>query len=120
MTLYTVEVTTPPVEDGDWTVLLTALDTVPGTVLLRDEESPSLLIPVDATSPMRAAMFVDGLSKVLGFQVLSGEIYETPDADEYDEDNTVAPSAVARTVTEWVDSVPPIRATRDRDVHASA
>ena len=53
MTLYTVEVTVEAVVGDDWTVLESALDTVPGTILLRDPDQPALLFPVEATTPMR-------------------------------------------------------------------
>lgn len=107
MTLYTVEVTTAPVTDDNWTVLESALDTVPGTILLRDAEMPALLFPVEEENPMRAAMFVDGVSRLIGFTITACEIYETPCHDG-DDDEAAPATAVVQAVSEWMDSVPPV------------
>ena len=60
-------------------------------------------------------MFVDGLSQLIGFDVVGGEIYETPDADESDVELTQ--TSVVRTVSEWVNAMPPVDGTvRDGDM----
>lgn len=109
---FTVEATTTPVIDGDWSVLRAVLEAVPGAILLEDAEEPQLLIPVDAESPMRAATFVDGLSTLMGFEVVSGSIYETPEDDfePFDtSDDTVPTSSVGQSVRGWVDGIRSVR-----------
>lgn len=78
---YTVEVTTITVVDGRWENLRSAIDAVPGTMLLEDAEEPVLFIPVDAETPMRAAQFVEGLAKLLEITICFGSIYPTPPLD---------------------------------------
>lgn len=108
---YAVQVTLAPVLDGDWGLLRSVLDTVPGTVLIEDPETPWLSIPVEAKDPMRAAAFVDGLSKLKGLTIVSGSIcpladvdFELPEEDEA----PVEPDPVAERVHDWVDSLPDI------------
>ena len=109
---FTVETTTTPVVDGDWSVLRAVLEAVPGTILLEDADEPQLLIPVDAESPMRAATFVDGLATLMGFEVVSGSIYETPieDFEPFDNSDEEAPtSPVGQSVRGWVDGMRSVR-----------
>jgi hypothetical protein len=111
MPLFTVEVTLTPVTDDDWSLLRSVTDAVPGTILLEDPEAPRLMIPVEAESPLKAATFVDGVSQVIGFEVLNGTIFE-PD-DDFDvpddgEDESPA-TTVAVAVQEWFDHIPPVR-----------
>ena len=111
MTDFTVEVTLAPVPEGKWTRLREVLDLVPGTVLIEAPESPVLIFPVRADDPMRAAMFVDGLSKLIPFEVRSGTIsplpeedFESCDAAEAD----IQPTAVVTRVNTWMGRVPDI------------
>jgi hypothetical protein len=57
MRSYTVEVTTAPVPDGDFSTYYHAIDAVPGTVVIEDAEVPLLIVPVDATSPADGGPF---------------------------------------------------------------
>jgi hypothetical protein len=115
MTSFTVDVTTAPVADGDWTVLHAAIDAVPGAFLVADAEEPHIVFPVDADSPLKAATFVEGLSQVVGFEVVSGSIELAPDSDfDAPEDETPAARATKATaaVREWLDAIPPINKGR--------
>ncbi|MFC0248742.1 hypothetical protein ACFFIO_09535 [Citricoccus parietis] len=82
MNEYTLEVTTAPVINGDWSVLRNVLDMVPGSILIEDPEEPMLVVPVTAANPMKAAKFMDGLSTLMGFSLVSGNITPTPTAEE--------------------------------------
>lgn len=115
MTSFSVDVSIAPVTDGDWTVLHAAIDAVPGAFLVADEEEPHIIFPVDADSPLQAATFVDGLSHVVGFEVLSGSIELAPEADfESPDDESIAwtSTKAEAAVREWLDAIPPIEVDR--------
>ncbi|WZH35462.1 MAG: hypothetical protein PIR02_11820 [Microbacterium enclense] len=106
--------TTAPVVDDDWSVHYAAIDAVPGAFLVADEEEPHIIFPVDADSPLKAATFVEGLSQVVGFEVLSGTVELTPDIDfDMPEDDAPAaePTRTTTAVREWLDAIPPMRAS---------
>lgn len=104
MTSYTVEVRTAPV--ADWALHYQAIDAVPGTILLEDPEDPTLMIPVDAESPLKAAQFVQGLATLIGLTIRGATIYPTPDEDfETEDDEEPTPPTTTPTVQrldEWV------------------
>lgn len=107
MNRYTVEVTTEPVVDHGWAVLRRIVDLVPGTLLIEDAEAPVLVVPVDSESPMRAALFVDGITKLTQLVVVSGKVYPAPDANfDLDEEPTghteVTSSPVVDAVHHWI------------------
>jgi hypothetical protein len=109
MTDFTVEATVAAVTDGDWARLRSVIDLVPGTLLIEDPEEPMLVFPVEADSPMKAVLFVDGIAKLVGLEVVSGSVGPTPDADfDMDEDDEPreegTPAVLA--VRDWVESVP--------------
>lgn len=109
---YTVEVITAPVRDDDWTAIHSAMDDIPGTVLLADPEAPTLLFPVKAESPLKAVQLVDGLATLIGLKIESGKVYPTPewDADlEIDADvqEEQSESCVVSRLTGWVETTPP-------------
>ncbi|CAN5171214.1 hypothetical protein BH11ACT4_BH11ACT4_09490 [soil metagenome] len=111
MTNFTVDVITAPVADGDWSLLRSVLDTVPGSILLEDPVEPRLLVAVDAETPLKAATFVDGVSQVIGFRIESGSIYETPEVDfELDTDGPSSEPSLntaALTIRTWFNEIPP-------------
>ncbi len=78
---HTVEIVLAPVVDGHWRKLRDAVDTIPGTILLEDSEEPMLIIPVDASSPRTAAIFVQGVMTVLGLDIQWGRSYRTEPSD---------------------------------------
>lgn len=111
MMYYTVEVTTEPVQNDDWSALRHVLDVVPGSLLVEDPGEPLLIIPVQADGTMKAALFVDGLSKLLHLTLKSGRIYPTPEDDfELDDDEpeeTEAPQTeVVRALDSYVAAAP--------------
>lgn len=110
---FTVEVTTRPVIDSDWSVQRNVLDAVPGTVLVEDPEAPVLFIPVEANEPMRAAKFVEGLAILTGLKIESGKIYPTendPDLDDLfdcdDDDVEVERTEVVRALDDYAAQTP--------------
>lgn len=122
MTNFTVDIITAPITDGRWSDLRAVLDTVPGSALIEDPEEPRLMIPIDADSPMKAATFVEGISQVIGFTILRGNIYETPEIDyalEDDPEQATGPNTAATTVTDWFSQIPDPK-PRGRRSHAMA
>lgn len=112
MTSFTVDVTTAPVVDDDWSVHYAAIDAVPGAFLVADEEEPHIIFPVDADSPLKAATFVEGLSQVVGFEVLSGTVDLTPEVDfdvPEDDASTAQSTKTTTAVRAWLDAIPPMR-----------
>lgn len=98
------------VVDDDWSALRRVIDVVPGTLLLEDSEAPVLIFPVDAESPGRASLFVDGVTRLTGLEVVSGKVYPEPANDfELDEEPETAltqdSSPVVDAVHDWVDGV---------------
>jgi hypothetical protein len=80
MTTFTVEAVTKPVHDeAGWLSLRRVTDLVPGTLLIEDADEPMLVVPVSASSPGRAAMFVEGVLKVVGVEFVSGTIRHEDD-----------------------------------------
>jgi hypothetical protein len=108
MTL-TVEATTIPVSNGDWTMFYEVLSDIPGSMLIEDPEQPTLVIPTDCDAPDRAFAFVSGLATVTGLTLVEAKAYETPEDDsdlpENDADAAPMPDSVAR-VRDWVASIP--------------
>jgi hypothetical protein len=121
MTNFTVDVTTEPIQDGDWTKLRSVLEAVPGSVLIEDPLAPELMIPVDAESAMKAATFVDGLSQLIEFHIVGGEIRPTEEADfdaPEDDDAHSALTTATITIQGWVNDIPPVQPRSGR--HAMA
>jgi len=112
MTAFTVEVTTAPVLNGDWELLRSVLDLVPGTLLIEDAEEPVLIFPVEAHDPMQAALFVDGVTKLTKITLISGRVAETPPADFahdlFEDEVHEEGSPVVFAVREWMEGVPEI------------
>ena len=109
MTHFTVEITVEVPTDGGFPALRRILDIVPGSFMIEDPEEPTMFVPVEAAEPMRAVMFVDGLSKLTGIKINSGQVYATPDIDHDVEDQPDAPTtAVERHVWDWMNAVPDI------------
>ncbi len=105
--LFTVEATMTPVVDDDWTVLRHLLDVVPGALLIEDAAQPAVIFPVEALTPSRAAMFVEGVTKLVGVTIVAGKISPMPDVEA----KTVAPTEPTRVETYvqgWIDGVPSI------------
>ncbi len=77
--------------------------------MIEDPQHPRLLIPIEADSPLKAATFVQGISTVVGFKILKGSIYETPEIDyELEEDEpeeTKGPNTAATTVADWFSQI---------------
>jgi hypothetical protein len=109
MTEFTVEVTARAVEQGSFSALRRALETVPGTILLEDAESPVLLFPVQAPNAMQAARFVGGVAKLLGLEFAEGRIYPTPEVDfdlPTDDEEIASSTPVVDAVQDWIDHDP--------------
>lgn len=115
--MFRVEATLKPVADeAGWAKLRSVLDTVPGTILIEDPEEPVLIFPVEAESAFRAGTFVDGLSKVVGFTIVSGTVGPALELDVDDdlfEDGTdesvsddSADTSMTRGLQRWVDDIP--------------
>lgn len=80
MTAFTVEATTGPVRDEDgWFPLRRITDLIPGTILIEDADEPVLILPVSASSTGRAALFVDGVLKMLGIELIGASIEQAED-----------------------------------------
>lgn len=109
MTNFTVDIITAPVTRNRWSSLRAVLDTVPGSALIEDAQRPRLMIPIETESPLKAATFVQGISTVIGFTIVEGSIYETPEVDyalEDDEpDKQVGPNTAATTVADWFSQI---------------
>ncbi|OFJ52565.1 hypothetical protein [Mycolicibacterium grossiae] len=103
MTLFTVEAITKPVYDeSGWLPLRRITDLVPGTILLEDGDEPMLVIPVVASSPTRAALFVEGILKLVEVEFVSGAI-RLADDEEDDEPPVLSPEAEREHT--WAESV---------------
>ena len=114
--LFTVEVVTAAVTDGDWSCLRRLLDVVPGTLLLEDPDEPTLIFPVDAVSPSRAFLFVEGVTKLADVTVLSSRIYPTPGAEDLGVGLEHAPpTPVEARVRGWLDTIPVLEGTLKDD-----
>ena len=82
MMTFTVEAVTKPVHDeSGWFPLRRVTDLVPGTLLIEDPDEPMLVLPVNASSPSRAALFVEGVLQVVGVEFVSGTIRRVADDD---------------------------------------
>lgn len=118
--MYRVEATLAAVADeAGWMKLRSVLDTVPGTILVEDPDQPVLIFPVEAESPFRAVTFVDGLSKVVGFTIVSGTVdpaleldTDLFDDDEVDSDDT-AETPMTRGLQRWIDGIPAVPSRHD-------
>lgn len=110
MSDFTVEATTAAVTDGDWSLLRSVTDLVPGTFLIEDPQAPVLVLPVQADSPSKAALFVEGILRLADLELVSGTIEPAPEpdfesaSDDGDDDNPQTDAE--RFVNEWVDRVP--------------
>lgn len=83
MTLFTVEAVTKPVHDeAGWLPLRRITDLVPGTVLIEDGDEPMLVLPVVSSSATRAALFVEGILKLVGVEFVSGSMRPSDDDDD--------------------------------------
>lgn len=116
---FTVEATTAPVLNGDWSLLRHVIDVVPGTILIEDADEPVLVVPVQAEEPMKAALFVDGLSKMLGIELRAGSIYPEP-LHDFDVDAAEAPGQTPEVVdalTSWANNAPEFGQRLDSSGH---
>jgi hypothetical protein len=103
MTWFTVEAVSEPVHEVDgWLPLRRVTDLVPGTILLEDEEEPMLVMPVSASSPARAALFVEGILTLVGVEFVSGAIHL---ADDDDDGSPQMLSPEAAREHEWAEGV---------------
>lgn len=101
MTTFTVEAITKPVHDeSGWLPLRRITDLVPGTLLIEDADEPMLILPVNASSPGRATLFVEGVLKIVGVEFVSGTIQ--PAEDDGSEPNLSPEAERERT---WVESI---------------
>jgi hypothetical protein len=83
VTSFTVEAITQPVHDeNSWLPLRRVTDLVPGTILLEDPDEPMLVMPVTASTPVRAALFVEGILKLVGVAFVSAAIRRVDDAED--------------------------------------
>lgn len=117
---YTVEVTTKPVENDDWSRLRNVTDVVPGTLLLEDPDEPMLIIPVEADAPGDAFRFVDGLATLLGLTLEMGRAYPAPDEDFEDTEIEAGAanseeSDVVKTLERFVSETPTLNARMSHD-----
>ncbi len=108
MTDFTVEATMAAVPRGDWSRLRSVTDLVPGTFLIEDPDEPVLVFPVQADSPSKAAMFVEGILKLVNLELVSGTIEPAPEADDEisGDESAEAPTDAERAVNEWIERVP--------------
>lgn len=119
--MFRVEATLTPVADeAGWTTLRSVLDTVPGTLLVEDPDEPVLIFPVEAESAFRAVTFVDGLSKVVGFTIVSGTVGPAleldVDDDLFDDDSAsddTRETSMTRGLQRWVNDIPVVPSRRD-------
>jgi hypothetical protein len=100
---FTVEAVAKPVynEDG-WLPLRRVTDLIPGSFLIEDAEEPTLVMPVDASAPTRAWLFVEGIFKLVGIELVSAAIRPAED----DDDGPVVLSPEAEIQHKWAESVP--------------
>lgn len=114
---YTVEVTTSPVTNDNWTTHLRAIDSVPGAFLIQDASEPMISFPVTANDAMEAAHFVGGVASLIDLDIIKGSIYPAP-TDEitlFDDDDDEAPQTdVVTEVNEWMRETPNIRERHSR------
>jgi hypothetical protein len=109
MNHFTVAVTLPAVNEGDWTRIYGYLDLVPGTVLVEDPEEPQLLIPVEASDALNAVNFVRGISLVSGMTIVAGEVYAAPEEESHlfpesgSGSNASEASPAMKAVRKWAD-----------------
>jgi hypothetical protein len=83
MTTFTVEATSKPVHEvNGWFPLRRVTDLVPGTLLLEDADEPMFVMPVVASSPARAILFVDGVLKLVGVELVSAALRAVEDEDD--------------------------------------
>lgn len=119
--MFRVEATLTPVADeAGWTTLRSVLDTVPGTLLVEDPDEPVLIFPVEAESAFRAVTFVDGLSKVVGFTIVSGTVGPAleldVDDDLFDDDSAsddTRETSMTHGLQRWVNDIPAVPSRRD-------
>ena len=106
---FTVEATTIPVTDDNWTTFYEVLSDIPGSMLIEDPEQPTLVIPTDCDAPDRAFAFVSGLATVTGLTLVEAKAYETPEDDadlpENDVNDAPTPDSIVR-VREWIAAIP--------------
>jgi hypothetical protein len=101
MNHYTVAVTLPAVNEGDWARIYGYLDLVPGTVLVED--------PVEASDALNAVNFVRGISLVSGMTIVAGEVYAAPEEESHlfpesgSGSNASEASPAMKAVRKWAD-----------------
>ncbi|MBY0442054.1 MAG: hypothetical protein K2Q25_07985 [Mycobacteriaceae bacterium] len=102
MTPFTVEAVTKPVysEDG-WLPIRRITDLVPGCFLIEDPEEPTLVMPVNSSAAARAALFVEGVLKLVGVELVAAKVHPA------DEDGPLELSPEAELVHDWAENVPP-------------
>lgn len=116
MKWFTVEVTLEPVVNDDWDKHMRAIDAVPGALLLQDAEQPSIAFPVEASDPLKAARFVEGVLSIVELAAVSGEISDLPECDFDMEDTNESPvsqTPVTRAVSDWFEKTPPTPTKRE-------
>jgi hypothetical protein len=80
---FTVEAVTRPVHyDEYWLPLRRVTDLIPGSFLIEDPDEPTLVMPVNSSTPARAALFVEGvLKQLVGVEVVSTCVRPAEDDD---------------------------------------
>lgn len=102
---FTVEAVSKPVYDeSGWLPLRRVTDLIPGAFLIEDRDEPTLVIPVDSRAATRAALFVEGVFKLVGLDLVSASVH--PAEDDDDEVGPVALTPEAEEQHEWAESVP--------------
>lgn len=91
MTSYDLEVVTAPLDGENWSTHHKLLDIIPGTVLEAAPNAPTFLITVDADSPAKAVMLVEGVCTLLAISIESVNISAI--ADDLEPADYTAPEA---------------------------
>jgi hypothetical protein len=100
---FTVEAVSKPVYNDDgWLPLRRVTDLIPGAFLIEDAEEPTLVMPVDASAPTRASLFVENIFKLVGIELVS----ETVRPAEDDDQGPALLSPEAELQHQWAESVP--------------
>jgi hypothetical protein len=102
---FTVEAVACPVYcEDDWSPLREVTDLIPGSFLIEDPEQPTLVMSVTSSSAMRAALFVDGVFKLVGLGLMSlNSVRPAEPDDDCHWPLVLSPDVEAR--HEWAESV---------------
>lgn len=80
---FTVEVTTAPPVNGDWSELRDLMDQVPGTLLIEDLEEPVVQFPISGYTDLLALSEVRSLVVSMGIEYTSLRIYPAENPEDY-------------------------------------